>query len=265
MQKTPNDIVMFLLVTTLLILIMGGFILTILFLYRKNQAAFLLELAQTKTDYEKNLLKTKLEIQEQTFQTISREIHDNISLTLILAKLNLNSMDFSNRVVSQDQVSEVTTLLSKAIIDLTDISRSLDSDVIKECGLISAIKQETERINKLKSLCITSNITGDPVFIEAERELFIFRIVQEAFNNILKHANAKNIDLTLYYKPHHLEISIYDDGVGFNNVLQRDQCDILPTAGLRNMRKRSELLGGIFSIESKLGTGTLIIITIPFR
>src|SRR5262245_13132625 len=138
MQKDIDDIIIFLLLTTLLVLIMGGFILSILFLYRKNQLNYFKDLERMKYDYEKTLLHTQLEIQEQTLHTISREIHDNINLTLTLAKLQLNTINVNDEKTIR-QIHSSIEFVSKAIADLSDISRGLNSDVIIEQGLISAL------------------------------------------------------------------------------------------------------------------------------
>src|SRR6266513_24872 len=96
-MQTNDQIRLFLIVTTLLILFLVALISTILFLYQKKRIAFIKNFEEVKIDYEKNLLKTQLEIQEHTFQNISQEIHDNISLSLTLAKLNLNTLDLSDK------------------------------------------------------------------------------------------------------------------------------------------------------------------------
>src|SRR5262245_53063350 len=125
-MRTPkDDIVIFILITTFLILFLIGFIVTILFLHRRKQIKYQQNIHTLKLDHEKNLLQSKLEIQEQTFKHISQEIHDNISLSLTLAKLNLNKF-----ILNTDSVTLINTSIdqiTKAIGDLSDISKSLDS------------------------------------------------------------------------------------------------------------------------------------------
>ena len=94
MQNSTYNITLLLLGTTFLILLMAVIIIVIVFLYRKRQMAYLEKINEIKTTNEKELLTTKLEIQEQTFQHISREIHDNISLSLTLVKLHLNTFEW---------------------------------------------------------------------------------------------------------------------------------------------------------------------------
>jgi two-component system sensor histidine kinase DegS len=123
---------------------------------------------------------------------------------------------------------------------------------------------ETEKLRKLNCFGVQFDITGNPVFMDAQKELFIFRIVQEAFNNILKHAQAATISLHLYYSNDHVDITVIDDGVGFTMPNGQQKLSTHFTAGLRNMQKRAELLNGHCHIKSSPGKGTTINIAIPF-
>jgi signal transduction histidine kinase len=216
-----------------------------------------------KSDFEKNLLRTRLEIQEQTFQVISREIHDNITLSLTLAKLNLNTFDFRHNEKSVYKINSSIDLVSKAISDLTDISKSINSDIIVNQGLITALEQEIGKLKKLNSFNITYIISGEPVYMDAQRELFIFRIVQEAFNNILKHAQPKTVRLKLYYGSKQLKVTVSDDGKGFT-FENADSVKHICSSGLRNIHKRAELLNGKCFIKSSPDLGTTINVLIPF-
>ena len=193
MQKTPDDVITFLFVTTSIILLMAGFVITIVLLYRKKQASYQKDIKTIKADYEKAILNTQLEIQEQTFQNISREIHDNIGISLTLAKLNLNTLNLNDQFQSKEQVNSSIALVTKAISDLNDISQSLNAEYIASYGLINALEQETRKLKNLGLHDITFEVSGNTIFMDAQKELIIFRIVQEALNNILKHAEARKI------------------------------------------------------------------------
>ena len=96
MEKTHNDIIVFSVVVTLIIMFLGIYIIGMLYLYKKRQAKISEKLNELQLEKEKAILNAQLEMQEQTFNQISKEIHDNISLSLTLAKLNLNTLDFSD-------------------------------------------------------------------------------------------------------------------------------------------------------------------------
>src|SRR6187551_1859556 len=92
------------------------------------------EMYDLKAQYERTLFQSQLEIQEQTFRNISQEIHDNIGQVLSLAKLNLNTMDCNNPEALQVKINDSKQLISKAIQDLRDLSRSLNTDYVVEMG-----------------------------------------------------------------------------------------------------------------------------------
>lgn len=261
MQKAPNDIVIFLLVVTGLILLLAGFIISIVYLYRRRQQDFEKSVEQVKLDNEKTLLNSQLEIQEQTFQHISREIHDNINLSLTLAKLNLHTLEWEEKEKAMTKVESSIELLTQSIAQLSDLSKSLDTGSFSQHGLLGAIGEELQRIDRTGTFHTDYQLTGNPVFMNSQVELVIFRIIQEAFNNIIKHAAAKKVELELHYHPDQLQVTIRDDGKGF-------ETDFLPSgqhSGLKNMRARVEILGGQMDLVSNPGKGTTLNFIIPFE
>ena len=261
MQNTINHITALLIITFFLIMLMAAFIFFILFLHRKRQIAYFQKINEIEVNYEKNLLKTKLEIQEQTFQHISGEIHDNISLSLTLAKLNLNTIEWHDKKGILVKVGSSIELLSKSISELSDISKSLNADIIIQQGLLQALKEEIQRIRSAGRFAIEFELTGIPVYFDAQKELVIFRIIQEAFNNIIKHAKAKKVTLSLYYDETKLVITVNDNGLGFDSALHNQTGH----AGLKNMETRVHILKGDMDIKSQAGKGTLLSFNIPFK
>ena len=250
----------FLLVVTFLVVLMAGFILTILFLHRKRQIAYREKLTSIQTDYERNLLKTQLEIQEQTFQHISTEIHDNISLSLTLAKLHLHTLDWEDKEKSGDKIAMSIELLSKSISGFRDISKGLNADIIIQHGLLKAIEEELQRIRQVGLFGVEYIVTGNTVYMDNQKELIIFRIIQEGFNNIIKHAGAGNSSLLMHYGGTKLIIKIQDDGRGFDTGRARNT----QHAGVKNMETRIKILKGEMNIKSSPGQGTTLLFKIPF-
>jgi signal transduction histidine kinase len=263
MQPSSHEIIIFISVATVLILALVVFTILILFLYQKKQVAFRESLETMKLDHEKSLLKTQLEIQEQTFQNISREIHDNIGLSLTLAKLNLNIIDLEKFQKAQDLILSAVDLISKSINDLSDISKSLNSEAISQQGLLNALQVEIERIRKLNRYALEFEVTGNPVYFDSKKELVLFRIAQEALNNVIKHADAQNIYMGVTFQPTEVKLSIRDNGKGFlykenDKILQENM-----KAGLANMQIRSRLISGKIKIDSEIGKGTTILVSAP--
>jgi signal transduction histidine kinase len=232
-----------------------------LYLYRKRQFQYGSNLEQLRLDYEKTLLTSQLEIQEQTFRHISREIHDNINLSLTLAKLNLHTMDSDQNSVAQQKIGSSIELITKSILELSDISKSLNADVIIQQGLLKAVEDEIVKIRQTGLFEIDYIVIGNPVFMSAQKELIIFRIIQEAFNNIIKHASAKKAELSLNYSSGELIITVIDDGRGFD----ANATMIGGEAGIKNMQTRSKVLNGRLQITSGAGEGSKLTLTIPVK
>jgi len=235
-----------------------------IYFFSKKEIKFKNDLNELKNKQEKEMLKAQLEIQEETFRKISREIHDNISLGLTLAKLQLNNAIISDSK-DTDTLMATVDLISKSLVDLNDISKSLDAKQMVAHGLINALQSEVDVIKKSGLLEADLETSGEPVYLDAEIDLILLRIFQEACNNIIKHANAKKIDVDLYYKPDELLMKIIDDGNGFDVDAVRSNKEIRKMSGLKNLETRAQLINATFEIISFPKVGTTINIKIPIK
>lgn len=257
MLKNEDDIIITLLLGTCLLLLLSAVIVIAIVFYNKKQKKMLLEKNIIQTQHAQALLQTQLEIQEQTLRTVSQEIHDNVGQALSLAKLNLNTLDFDTGASKEEKIERSIQLVSKAINDLRDLSRSLNGDKIADLGLQDAIDNELKIIRNTGLMHTNLTAEGTPYVLQNQHEMVIFRIVQESLNNAVKHSKAKNIHIHINYQPSHCSITIADDGEGFNaNLLEATQTGI----GLKNMQNRANLIHANFSIESAPGKGTTVLI-----
>ncbi|QQL49277.1 sensor histidine kinase [Mucilaginibacter ginkgonis] len=225
------------------------FIITILFIYQRKTFEHRRKLTGIEENRKQEILKTQIEVQDETLQYVSREIHDNIGQVLSFVKLSLG-IAAKDPSTSEEKIKESRELLSNAISDLRDLSKSMSFDIIKASGLAETIKYETEKINKSGLLLAKFNLTGIPVPIEPKHELVLFRIFQESVNNVLKHANAKNLTVDLTYADD-LRLTITDDGDGFYMGI----IDQHKGSGLKNMQNRAGLIGANADIVSENGHG----------
>lgn len=256
MQPDRETVILLISASSIVILTLVIAVILILFFYQRKQILFQEKLMTVKLNYEKSLLSGQLEVQEQTLEHISREIHDNIGLSLTLAKLNLNAFNDASPE-RNEKIKESTSLISKAIQDLSSISHSLNTNLIESNGLIKALEEEIKRVNKTGIVAIELKIAGEPLFLDNQKELLLFRIAQEAVNNIIKHAAASKALINLIYSSSQLQIKISDNG----NGVSMDNLSNGGT-GILNMKARTKLLEGNFNIDST-SLGTTIKITIP--
>ncbi len=255
-NQSTQSIIIFTVSVMILLLFFCIFIVNILYRFQQKRNQHFKELDTLKIKHENALLKAQLEMQENTFQKISTEIHDNIGQKLSLAKLYLNTISDPDIIISVPQIKDSVEIISEVINDLSDIAHSLSSDIILNEGLVKGVELEVKQLKKTCAYDIHLAITGDSVFFEFEKELILFRIVQEALQNIMKHAEASAINIHLHYNSTQLTMVIKDNGKGFATDEKRKG------VGLINIKRRTSILKGDFSIQS--GTaGTELTITIP--
>jgi signal transduction histidine kinase len=257
-QTTANTIMIFVIVCCVLILVLVLFIAFIIYKYQQRQNHYFQNMEELKIIYDHAILESRIEMQEQTFQNISREIHDNIGQKLALAQMQLNTITYNTVEKTSDQISSVTAIISKIFDDLRDISRSLSSEIISQNGLIAAIEFELLQINKTANYDFQFNVNGDTSFLKDETELVLLRVIQEALHNVIKHAEASKINITLDYSKEVLKLLVSDNGKGFDcNGIN------LVGMGIKNIKKRIKLLKGDCVLESNYLTGTQFTILIP--
>lgn len=259
-----KEIQFFFLIVIAIFVMLIGFIIFFIISYYRRQINFVNEKKDLKTEFTQTLLNTQLEIQEQTLKTISEEIHDNIGQALSLAKLKLNTLKYDQPDLLVERINDSRELVSKAIRDLRDLSRSLNTDSIASMGLVRAIEQELDIFRK-SGFQTTLYTEGEIRKMEPQKELILFRIVQESLNNIIKHAEARTIRITALYSSNELDLQVEDDGKGAEANSLDMEGNSFRSLGLRNMYNRAGMIGGTFSIHSVPGTGTIVKLTIPIN
>jgi len=245
-------------VGTLALMLFSFTLITFLIIHKKKQYRNLLEKQQMESNYQNQLLLSKLEVQEQSFKYFSEEIHDNVGQMLSIVKMQLYNIKNSSReqeVVTK--ASDCTELLGKAINDLRNISHTLNSAFISNAGLADAIEKDLEYIHSARDMKCILHRSGEEYEMENEKELMVFRIIQEAVSNAVKHASASAIDVYLHYQPEKLNVVIADNGKGFDTG-ERCKSGI----GLNNMHVRAELLKGKLEVVSEKNKGTTITLSI---
>jgi signal transduction histidine kinase len=257
-----KDIVLTIFAGTLLFLLLASFIIAFWMIYKRRRKEHVQEKEQMKVLFEQELLKSHLEIREQTLKNISQEIHDNIGQVLSLVKLNIGTMDITFPVAWKEKQDDSKYLLGKVIQDLRDLSRSMDTDFIVEKGLYHAIEHEIELIRKTGIYKVELLAEGDNCRMEPRKELILFRIFQEIINNILKHAMADNINIRMLCETTSFTLEVADNGTGFDVGSLFDGNNYKGGLGLKNMQKRSLLIGGHFDIRSNMPGGTVISISL---
>jgi signal transduction histidine kinase len=227
-------------------------------IYHRRKKRHMEEKEYLKNAFQQELLKTQIEVQEQTLYNVGQEIHDNITQVLSFVKLNLALIANAEVPVQQQKISESRELIARAIGDLRHLSKSLSFEHIMRQGLINALEVEAERINNSSILKVGLKTEGAGYSLGGQRELVLFRIFQEALNNTLKHATASRLNVTLQYSEQLFNLTLEDDGVGFSPNEQTGSNGL----GLKNMQNRAAMMGAMATIYSSPGNGCSINVTL---
>jgi two-component system NarL family sensor kinase len=256
-----HDLIPAVVVATILFFVMVGFIVSYFIIFRRKRQEHVFQMRVAKEEYEKQLLQSKLEIQEQTFNQISQEIHDNVGQLLSLARIQVNIIN-ERATFDRPMLDEIKDNIGKAMTDLRDISKSLSSERIRYASITESVVIESDRINKSGVVRVNVLIEGKECGIGEQKKFILFRIIQECLQNILKHAEAKVVTIQFCFLPSELQIRVQDDGKGFDpDGPDNGQGGM----GLVNIRNRVGLTGGHLMIESGQQKGTSIQIMIPYE
>lgn len=260
MPKESYAIAVGIAIAILVLLIAAAFIIILITYSNNRKRKFLHEQESMRSMFKEQLLQSKIEIQEETFNGISKEIHDNVGQILSLAKVQLSIVEKTHFSTNHEVLGDLKESISMAMVDLRDIAKSLSSDRIKLNSLSEITNHELQRISRLGTCQVVFCTEGKEQAIEEQNKLITFRIIQESLQNILKHAKAQKIEISFHFQTDCLICQIKDDGVGF--AIQ--QFDTVDGSGLLNMSNRAKLIGGQLSIQSEFEKGTLLTLTIPY-
>jgi signal transduction histidine kinase len=207
---------------------------------------------QQQEAFNLSLMESSIAIKEQTLTNISEEIHDNIGQVLTLAKLELNTIN-----VQHQKIDSSIEHISKAITDLRSLSKSMHSNAINSIGIAAALQLEADKLTRTGQYAVTYK-APELAMLDDKKTIILFRMFQEIINNIIKHARATSINITLT-KLHdkHLMLQVQDNGIGFEAE------HVSKSVGMQSLSNRAKILNGTFNIESKPQSGTVITIQIP--
>lgn len=259
-----KEIVLTIIGASMLMTLLVLFLVLFALIFKKRQFKHREEKATLQAQFSQEILKSQIEVQNSTLQQISQELHDNIGQLLSVAKINLNILeDTDQQEDNREYITQTNEIIGQSIQDLRSLTKSLDGDFVQQFGLQESITHELQRIRKTKKFETEVMQQGEAYALGFEKEIILFRIFQEFLNNSLKHSEAKNIKVKFTYAPEHFKLCIADDGKGFDyeKVITNKMFD--SGAGLRNISRRCELIGGNCKLESVLGKGTQLDIELP--
>ncbi len=240
---------------------LGGILLAIiptsLYLIRYNRRIFahVAELSSQRSDLAQKLIAT----QESTLRHISRELHDEFGqvLTAIGSLLRRASKEVPEHSALQEDLLEVREIAQSTLNNIRSLSQALHPVLLEEAGLESTLDWYIPTVERQNSIVLHYEKSGEHFALETSAGVQVYRVLQEALNNVSRHSGAKEAWIRLRFETQALELKVEDHGKGFVSV--PGQTGI----GLVAMRERAEILGGTLRVSSIETGGTLVHLRIP--
>ena len=200
-----------------------------------------------------------IQAQEVERRRIARELHDELGQSLTAVQFGLLAVQQQmNSAAEAGKLQESIQLVDDAMQLVRHLSVSLRPSALDDLGLAEAVRWHAERLAQRTGLTIEVTATGLSQRLPASIETTCFRVVQEALTNIVRHAQAQHISISLHQQADRLTLTISDDGRGFDLSHAQARASRGESTGLVGMRERVQLSGGRMTISSDIGAGTVI-------
>jgi len=234
-----------------------GVIILFVVIYQRRLMRQQLHLQEVEAQQQQLLLAASIETQEAERQRIARDLHDEVGNMLSTVKMHLHTLSrrMEPEAPLREMVEQARGLLGDSIHTVRHLSHNLLPPTLERLGIIAALEELATRIPEPE---VSFSHSGPATPLPLSISLGIYRIVQEAITNSLKHAAAQHIQIRLAFGPDRLVLTFTDDGKGF----ERGEV-VSQGMGMRNMRSRAQVLGGDFALETSPGKGTLIRVGLP--
>jgi signal transduction histidine kinase len=215
-----------------------------------------------RLEEEKKLLsaKTLVEVQEQERKRIARDLHDGLGVLLSTTKMQFSSIRDSNPE-NRPLIERAIGLLEQATGDVRKISHNMMPGLLTRLGLYEAVEDLFENISDMPDYLVTCQIEENLIRLPENKEIMLYRIIQEWVNNTLKHAAAKSISMNISATDEHLRIEYNDDGRGYDAAIISDPT--VESLGLKSIASRVDFLNGQLTTDTGPGKGVRYVLTVP--
>jgi two-component system sensor histidine kinase UhpB len=209
------------------------------------------------------LSRRLFEIQEEERRRLARDLHDDVGQALTALKIQLESLARSGELAARSRVDECVDTVQHTLERVRQLSLSLRPPQLDDLGLAAALRSHLDRQARVAGLQAHFEMTDAPQELPPDTETACFRVAQEAINNVLRHARARNLWVRLFTTNGRLAISVRDDGRGFDLESVRERSAGGASLGLLGMEERMALAGGSFELRTAPGQGTVLLAIFP--
>jgi two-component system NarL family sensor kinase len=227
---------------------------------KKNQ---LVKIREIGIEQKKRTMDAVMQAEENERKRIAAELHDSVAQKMVVAKLNLEAFEgYLPKLSNEEQkvFDNIFSLVDESCTEVRNLSHSMMPHAFFQSGLADAVKNFIDKIQN-KNLRILFNTDGDLENLDKNTELMIYRIIQECLQNIIKHAHADRVDISVIAENGEIDATIEDNGIGFDTSLLENNSGM----GMKNIRSRVEFLNGQLDINSHPGGGCVVAFYIPVK
>jgi signal transduction histidine kinase len=204
--------------------------------------------------------------QESERKRIARELHDDTIQSLIALTRHMEALSTSEEPLPEAAAKRIRMLQAETgemIRRVRRFSQDLRPSILDDLGLLPTLEELTADLNRENGLEAIFRLQGERRRLSSEVELTLFRIAQEALNNVRKHAQAKRVLTTVVMSDGSVKLTVQDDGKGFVPPTLTDHPSVTSGLGLIGMHERARLLGGTLVVDSAPGEGTRVVVNVP--
>ena len=210
------------------------------------------------------LSRRLFEVQEEERKRLARDLHDDVGQALTALKIQLESIARpGGELTARSRIEDIVDTVQHTLERVRQLSLSLRPPQLDDLGLVPALRSHLDRQARVAGLHAHFEAEDAPQELAPDAETACFRVAQEAINNVLRHARARNLWVRLFTAGGRLAISVRDDGRGFDLDSVRARAANGASLGLVGMEERMALAGGSFELRSSPGQGTVLLATFP--
>jgi two-component system, NarL family, sensor kinase len=233
-------------IASVAMLVLAGSIVIFVVFYQKRMIQEQLKRQSLEFDYQQRMMQAELQSQESERRKLAADLHDSIGGMLSTIRVGLTTM--GKLLPEPASIDETKKMLDDTITSVRRISRDLMPSTLEKFGLVHAVKELCERFQGTSKIRIQFVEQGEVTSMEPQRQLMIFRVVQELLNNAVKHAQATQIIVSIAVDDR-VHVFVEDNGIGFDVEELKYDKQGSKGLGLFNIENRARLLNGILEFE----------------
>jgi signal transduction histidine kinase len=203
--------------------------------------------------------------QEEERKRIARELHDDTVQSLIAMgqRIELVKETLDDPDEGRSRLTELRTMVTGAIASVRQFSRDLRPLTLEDLGLIAAMQYQVNQLAQTEGIEVNLNVDGEAEGLPPDMEVAIYRILQEALNNVKKHAHATRVDVSAAFTAREVKLTVYDNGNGFEVPETLTDFASNGSFGMMGLQERAMLFGGNIYVHSVIDKGTTVQLVMP--